>query len=106
MSSSTVTNLGIMFDSNLSLDSDIDNIFRTAFFYLNCSTCCLFLMLTKLINVLNVLNVDYCSALLGGCPVGFINKLVGSVQQLECFLELRNMITSAKFDHLNPLVWI
>ncbi len=77
--SSTVKNLGVILDSNLSFENHISNLTETAFFHLR--------NIVKLRNTLPVSDaeklvhafmasrLDYCNALLGGCPAASINKL-------------------------------
>ncbi len=78
-SSSSVRNLGVLFDSNLSFEKHVSSICKTAFFHLK--------KLSKLQPMLSMLNaetlihafmtsrLDYCNALLGGCSARLINKL-------------------------------
>jgi len=71
--SSTVKNLGVVLDSNLSFENHISHVKKTAFFHLR--------NIAKLQNMLSVSDafmtsrLDYCNALLGGCPASSINKL-------------------------------
>ncbi len=77
--SSTVKNQGVILDSNLSFENHISNVTKTAFYHLR--------NIAKLQNMLSVSNaeqlvhafmtsrLDYCNALLGGCPASSINKL-------------------------------
>ncbi len=67
----SVRNIGVLFDSNLSLDSHVSSICKTAFFHLK--------NISKLRPMLSMSNaemfihafmssrLDYCNALLGGC---------------------------------------
>ncbi len=72
-SSSSVRNLGVLFDSNLSFDSHVSSICKTAFFHLkNISK--LRPMLSKsnaemLIHAFMTSRLDYCNALLGVCTL-------------------------------------
>ncbi len=78
VSSSTVKNLGVILDRNLSFENQISHVTKTAFFHLR--------NITKLRNMLTVSDaeklfhafmtsrLDYCNAL-GGCPASSINKL-------------------------------
>ncbi len=77
-SSSSVRNLGVLFD-NLSFDSHVSSIFKTAFFHLK-SISKLRPMLSMsnaemLIHAFMTSRLDYCNALLGGCSARLINKL-------------------------------
>ncbi len=79
VTSSTVKNLGVILDSNLSFENHISNVTKTAFFHLR--------NIAKLWNMLSVSDaemlvhafmtsrLDYCNALLVGCPASSINKL-------------------------------
>ncbi len=86
----------MLFDSNLSFDSHISRICKTAFFHLK--------HISKLRSMLSMSNVemlihafmtsrlDYCNALLGGCSARLINKLqMVQMQQLEFLLEPGSM---------------
>ncbi len=78
-SSSSVRNLGVLFDSNLSFESHVSSICKTTFFHLkNISK--LWPMLSTsnaemLIHAFMTSRLDYCNALLGGCSARLINKL-------------------------------
>ncbi len=77
--SSTVQNLGVILDSNLSFENHIFHVTKTAFFHLR-NIAKLQNMLTvsdaeKLVHAFMTSRLDYCNALLGGCPASSINKL-------------------------------
>ncbi len=77
--SSTVKNLGVLLDSNLSFENHISHVTKTAFFYLR-NIAKLRNMLSfsdaeKLVHGFVTSRLDYCNALLGGCPASSINKL-------------------------------
>ncbi len=79
VTSSTVKNLGVILDSNLSFENHISNVTKTAFFHLR-NIAKLRNMLSvsdaeKLVNAFMTSRLDYCNALLGGCPASSINKL-------------------------------
>ncbi len=78
-SSSSVRNLGVLFNSNLSFDSHISSICKTTFFHLkNISKLRPMLLMSNaemLINAFMTSRLDYCNALLGGCSARLINKL-------------------------------
>ncbi len=69
-SSSSVRNLGVLFDSNLSFDSHVSSICKTVFFHLkNISKLRPMLSMPNaemLIHVFMTSRLDYCNALLGG----------------------------------------
>ncbi len=79
VTSSTVKNLGVILDSNLSLENHISNVTKTAFFHLrNISKLRNMLSVSdaeKLVHAFMTSRLDYCNALLGGCPASSINKL-------------------------------
>ncbi len=77
--SSTVKNLGVILDSNLSFENHISNLTKTAFFHLR-NIAKLQNMLTvsdveRLVHAFVISRLDYCNALLCGCPASSINKL-------------------------------
>ncbi len=77
--SSTVKNLGVILDSNLSFENHISHVTKTAFFHLR-NIAKLQNMLSvsdaeKLVHAIMTSRLDYCNALLGGCPASSINKL-------------------------------
>ncbi len=103
VTSSTVKNLGVILDSNLSFENHISNVTKTAFFHLR--------NIAKLRNMLSVSDVeklvhafmtsrlDYCNALLGGCPASSINKL-----QIVQNAAARVLTRSRKYDHITPIL--
>ncbi len=78
-SSSSVSNLGVLFDNNLSFDSHVSSICKTAFFHLkNISKLRTMLSVSNaemLIHAFMISRLDYYNALLGGCSACLINKL-------------------------------
>ncbi len=98
-SSTSVRNLGVLcFDSNLSFDSHVSSICKTAFFHLkNISKLRPMLSMSNaemLIHAFMTSRLDYCNALLGGCSARLINKLqMSKMQQLEFLLEPGSMTT-------------
>ncbi len=73
---STVKNLGVILDSNLSLENHISHVKKIAFFYLR-HIAKLRNMLSisdaeKLVHAFMTSRLDYCKALLGGCPASSI----------------------------------
>ncbi len=78
VTSSTVKNLGVILDSNLSFENHISNVPKTAFFHLR-NIAKLRNMLSvsdaeKLVHAFMTSRLDYCNALLGGCPASSINR--------------------------------
>ncbi len=102
-SSSSVRNLGGLFDSNLSFDSHISSICKTALFYLkNISKLRPMLSMTNvemLINSTRSSRLDYCNALLGGCSARLINKL-----QMVQNAAARVLTRTRKYDHISPVM--
>ncbi len=79
VTSSTVKNLSVILDSNLSFENHISHVTKTAFFHLR-NIAKLQNMLTvsdaeKLVHAFMTSRLDYCNALLGGYPASSINKL-------------------------------
>ncbi len=98
VTSSTVKNLGVILDSNISLENHISHVTKTAFFYLR-NIAKLRNMLTvsdaeKLVHAFMTSRLDYCNALLGGCPASAINKL-----QIVQNAVARVLTRSRKYDH-------
>ncbi len=103
VTSSTVKNLGVILDSNLSFENHISNVTKTAFFHLR--------NIAKLRNMLSVSDaeklvcafmtsrLEYCNALLGGCPASSINK-----QQIVQNAAARVLTRSRKYDHFAPIL--
>ncbi len=100
--SSTVKNLGVVLDSNLSFENHISHVTKTAFFYLR-NIAKLRNMLSvsdaeKLVNAFMTSRLDYCNVLLGGCPASSINKL--QMLRLESLPGQENMIILLQFYSL------
>ncbi len=94
VTSSTVKNLGVILDSNLSFENHISHVTKTAFFHLR-NLAKLWNMLSvsdaeKLIHAFMTSRLDYCNALLGACPASSINKL--------------QITRSRKYDHITPIL--
>ncbi len=71
--------MGVILDSNLSFENHISNVTKTAFIHLR-NIAKLWNMLPvsdaeKLVHAFMTSRLDYCNALLGGCPASSINKL-------------------------------
>ncbi len=96
MASSSVRNLGVLFDSNLSFDSHVSSIWKIEFFHLkNISKLRPMILMSNaevLIHAFMTSMLNYCNALLGGCSVRLINKL-----QMV-------LTRTRKFDHISPVM--
>ena len=99
----TVRNLGVIFDQNLSFDSHIKEISRTAFFHLrNISKIRSLLSLKdaeKLIHAFVTSRLDYCNSLLSGCPSKSLRTL-----QLVQNTAARVLTGTRKRDHISPVL--
>ncbi len=100
---SSVRNLGVLFDSNLSFKSHVSSICKTAFFYLkNISKLRPMLSMSNaetFINVFLTSRLDYCNALLGGCSARLINKL-----QLVQNSAARILTRTKNYEHIIPVL--
>ncbi len=99
-SSSSVRNLGVLFDSNLSFKSHVSRICKTAFFHLK-NIAKLWPMPSMsnaeiLIHAFMTSRLDYCNALLGGCSAHLINKL-----QMVQNAAARVLTRTRKYDHIS-----
>jgi len=70
--------MGVILDSNFSFENHISHVTKTAFFHLR-NIAKLQNMLTvsdaeKLVHAFMTSRLDYCNALLGGCPVDVFHK--------------------------------
>ncbi len=106
VTSSTVKNLyifGVILDSNLYLENHISHVIKTAFFHLR-NIVKLRNMFSvsdaeKLVHAFMTSRLDYCNALLGGCPASSINKL-----QIVQNAAARVLTRSRKYDHITPIL--
>ncbi len=100
---SSVRNLGVLFDSNLSFKKHFSSICKTAFFHLkNISKLQPMLSMSNaetLIHVFMTSRLDYCNALWGGCSARLINKL-----QLVQNAAARVLTRTRKYDHISPVL--
>ncbi|KAF7695177.1 hypothetical protein C0J45_2270, partial [Silurus meridionalis] len=100
---SMVKDLGVILDSNLSFKNHINQVTKTAFFHLrNISKLRNMLSISdaeKLVHAFMTSRIDYCNALLGGCPASLINKL-----QLVQNAAARVFTRSKKYDHITPIL--
>ncbi len=103
VTSSTVKNLGVILDSKLSFEKHISNVTKTAFFHLrNIAKLRNMLPVSdaeKLVHAFMTSRLDYCNALLGGCPASSINKL-----QVVQNAAARVLTRSRKYDHITPIL--
>ncbi len=87
------------FNSNLSFDSHVSSICKTAFFHLkNISKLRPMLSMSNaeiLINAFMTSRLDYCNALLGGCSARLINKL-----QMVQNVAARVLTRTRKYEHI------
>ncbi|KAF7711562.1 hypothetical protein HF521_000573, partial [Silurus meridionalis] len=101
--SSTVKDLGVNLDSNLSFKYHINQVKKTAFFHLrNISKLRKMFSISdaeKLIHAFMTSRIDYCNAILGGFPASLINKL-----QLVQNAAARILTRSRKYDHITPIL--
>ncbi len=99
-SSSSVRNIGVLFDSNLSFDSHVSSICKTAFFHLKyISKLRPMSNAEMLINAFMTSRLDYCNALLGDYSACLINKLK-MVQNAAA----RVLTRTRKYDHISPVL--
>ncbi len=99
----------MLFDSNISFDSHVSSICKTAFFHLkNISKLRPMLSMSNaemLIHAFTTSRLDYCNALLGGCSARLINKL-----QMVQNTAARVLTRTRKYDHislvLSTLHWL
>ncbi len=93
----------MLFDSNLSFESHVSSICKTAFFHLkNISKLRPMLSTSNaeiLIHAFMTSRLDYCNALLGGCSACLINKL-----QLVQNAAARVLTRTRKYDHISPVL--
>ncbi len=102
VTSSTVKNLGVILDSNLSFENHISNVTKTAFFHLRNIAKLRNISVSdaeKLVHAFMTSRLDYCNALLGGCPASSINKL-----QIIKNAAARVLTRSRKYDHITPVL--
>ncbi len=99
-SSSSVRNLSVLFDRNLSFDSHISSICKTEFFHLkNISKLRPMLSMSNaemLIHAFMTSTLDYCNALLGSCSAHLITKL-----QMVQNAAARVLTRTRKYDHIS-----
>ncbi|KAI5104728.1 hypothetical protein C0J45_6354, partial [Silurus meridionalis] len=99
--SSTVKDLRFIIDSSLSFKNHITYITKTAFFHLKNIAKLRNMSISdaeKLVHVFTTSKLDYCNALLGGCPASLINKL-----KLVQNVAARVLTRLRKYDHITPI---
>ena len=100
-SNTTVKNLGVIFDQDLSFNSHVKQISRTAFFHLrNISKIRHILSqkdAEKLVHAFVTSRLDYCNSLLSGCS----NKSLRSLQLIQN-AAARVLTKTKKRDHITP----
>ncbi|KAI2660988.1 RNA-directed DNA polymerase from mobile element jockey [Labeo rohita] len=103
VTSTTVKSLGVILDSNLSFENHISHVTKTAFFHLrNIAKLRNMLPVSdaeKLVHAFMTSRLDYCNALLGGCPASSINKL-----QIVQNAAARVLTRSRKYVHITPIL--
>ncbi|KAI5626686.1 hypothetical protein C0J50_13975, partial [Silurus asotus] len=94
---------GCYFRQRLVFQNHINQVTKTAFFHLrNISKLRNMLSISdaeKLVHAFMTSRIDYCNALLGGCPASLINKL-----QLVQNAAARVLTKSRKYDHITPIL--
>ncbi len=103
VTTSTVKNLGVALYKNLSIENNISHVTKTAYFQIR-NIVKLYNMLSvsdaeKLVHAFMTSRLDYCNALLGGCPASSINKL-----QIVQNAATRVLTRSRKYDHITPIL--
>ncbi len=99
VTSSSFKNVGVILDSNLFFENHNSHVTKTTFFYLRSITKLRSMLLVfdaeKLVCAFMTSRMDYCNALLGGCPASSINKL-----QIVQNAVARVLTRSRKYDHI------
>ena len=102
-SSTTVRNLGVIFDQDLSFSSHIAQISRTAFFHLRNIAKIRHILsqndAEKLVHAFVSSRLDYCNALLSGCPKKSLKTL-----QLIQNAAARVLTRTHRRDHITPVL--
>uniref|UniRef100_A0A8C9XHM2 Reverse transcriptase domain-containing protein n=1 Tax=Sander lucioperca TaxID=283035 RepID=A0A8C9XHM2_SANLU len=102
-SSTTVRNLGVIFDQDLSFNAHLKHTSRTAFFHLrNIAKIRNILSQNdaeKLVHAFVTSRLDYCNSLLSGCS----NKSVRTLQLIQN-AAARVLTRTKKRDHISPVL--
>jgi hypothetical protein len=101
--STSVCNLGVTLDQNLSFQIYVANICKTCFYEIRRILSIRHLLTedsTKtLLSAFVLSRLDYCNAILSGCP----NYLILKLQRVQNHAA-RLVFRSSKFDHISPLL--
>ena len=102
-SSSTVKNLGVIFDQDMSFNLHIKQVCRTAFFHLRNIVKIRNILsqsdAEKLVHAFVTSRLDYCNSLLSGCPNNSLRNL-----QLIQNAAARVLTRTSKRDHISPVL--
>ena len=102
-SSATVRNLGVIFDQDMSFNSHIKQISRTAFFHLSNIAEIRHILCQKdaekLVHAFVTSRLDYCNSLLSGCS----NKSLKTLQLIQN-AAARLLTRTRKRDHISPVL--
>ena len=103
---SSVKNLGVTLDSNLSMSQHISNTCKAAYIQIRHISSIRHLLTTQATQThvcsLVLSRLDYCNSLLSGCPQYLLDKLQKKfrMQQQGLCVKLRNLTTSILFLNL------
>ena len=102
-SSTTVRNLGVIFDQDLSFNYHIKQTSMTAFFHLRNIAKIRHILsqndAEKLVHAFVTSRLDYCNSLLSGCP----NKSLKTLQLVQN-AAARVLTKTRKRDHITPIL--
>ena len=101
--SEVVRNLGVLFDSSMSMDKQISSVVKSSFASLHDmykARCCLTTEPSKtMVHSFISSRLDYCNSLLFGLPNKQIKKLQG-IQNMAA----RLITNTYKYDHITPIL--
>ena len=102
--SKTCRNLGVMFDSHMKMESQIQSIRKTVNFHLRSINSVRNSLTNEatvlLVHALITWRLDYCNSLLQGLP----DKLINRLQRLQN-IAARVITRCSKFDHITPVLY-
>ncbi|XP_074521141.1 uncharacterized protein LOC141786455 [Halichoeres trimaculatus] len=102
-SSTTVRNLGVLLDQDLSFNSHIQQVSRTAFFHLRNIKRIRHILsrsnAEKLVHAFVSSRLDYCNSLLSGCP----NKSIRTLQLVQN-AAARVLTWTGRREHISPVL--